>query len=106
LGVTVPSDKITWTGEAQIATLQSSDWAERAWCRRCGSALYYRVTAEGKWFGGTEVPIGLFDDGNGFELTNEIYFDQKPDSFAFRGEGHKLLTRAECLSIFVGAETE
>lgn len=106
LGVSVPTDRIRWTNEAQIATLQSSEWAERAWCRRCGSALYYRVTAEGPFYGKTEVPIGLFDDPNGFTLDNEIYYDMKPDSFAFVGDGHRKLTRQQCLEKFAPPEAE
>ena len=100
LGVSVPTERVTWHGREHIATLQSSEWAERAWCGKCGTGLYYRVTERGKWFGATEIPIGLFDDANGFALENEIYTDMKPDSYAYTGEGHKRLTRAECLELF------
>ncbi len=100
LGVSVPSDKVTWSGREHIASLQSSEWAERAWCSKCGTGLYYRVTEKNKWFGATEIPIGLFDDPNGFEIENEIYTDMKPDSYAYVGEGHKRLTRAECIALF------
>jgi hypothetical protein len=103
LGVTVPTDCVTWQNEAQIGTLQSSPWAERAWCKRCGSNLYFRVTEPGKWFGKTEIPLGLFDDPGGFALTNEIYIDHKPDSFAFVGEGHEKLTRDDCVARFTDA---
>lgn len=106
LGVTVPTEKVSWSNEAQIGLLQSSEWAERAWCRRCGSPLYYRVTEEGAMFGGTEIPIGLFDDPNGFTLTNEIYIDEKPDSFAFVGDKHQKLTRAECVEKFARLDEE
>ena len=100
LGVSVPSESVTWHGQEHIAAIQSSEWAERAWCRKCGTGLYYRVTERNKWFGATEIPIGLFDDANGFTLDNEIYIDMKPDSYAYAGEGHKRLTRAECIELF------
>jgi len=106
LGVTVPTANITWSNEAQIGVLQSSDWAERAWCRRCGTPLYYRVTEKGNWFGGTEIPIGLFDDPNGFTLSNEIYIDHKPDSFSYVGQGHPTLTRAQCVEKFARLDEE
>lgn len=106
LGVSVPTEQVNWTNEAQIGVLQSSDWAERAWCRRCGSSLYFRVTEAGEWFGKTEIPLGLFDDPNGFKLSNEIYIDHKPDSYAFVGEGHLKLTRAECVAKFTRLDEE
>ncbi len=100
LGVSVPSDKVTWQGRKHIATVQSSDWAERAWCEKCGTGLFYRVTEKNAWFGATEIPIGLFDDPNPFALSNEIYIDLKPESYGYRGEGHIRLTRAECIEKF------
>ena len=100
LGVSVPSDKLRWSGQEHIRTVQSSEWAERAWCGKCGTGLYYRVTEENNWFGATEIPIGLFDEPNGFALDNEIYVDLKPDSYGYTGEGHKRLTRQDCIEKF------
>ncbi|MDR7124177.1 GFA family protein [Pseudotabrizicola sp. 4114] len=99
LAITVPTGNIGWQGAEHIATLQSSDWARRAWCARCGSGLYYMVTAEGPHFGNTEIPIGLLDDANGLTMQSEIFFDQKPDCFAYAGETQKL-SRAETLAMF------
>ena len=47
LGLTVPTGNIDWQGEDHVATRQTSPWAMRAWCRECGSNLYFRVTADG-----------------------------------------------------------
>ncbi|MEO0765980.1 MAG: GFA family protein [Pseudomonadota bacterium] len=99
LEVSVKTEDITWSGTEHIATRAGSDWAERAWCRKCGTNLYFRQTREGKWFGSTDLPIGLFDDPDGFTLTHEIFVDHKPDSFAFAGDGHKRLTRADVLAL-------
>jgi hypothetical protein len=99
MGVTVPLDGITWKGEAHIRTLQSSDWAERAWCQRCGTALYSHLTVDGPMSGQVELPLGLFDDPNGFTLTSEIFIDQKPDSYRLEGD-HDRRTRAEVMAKF------
>ncbi|MGR3321162.1 MAG: GFA family protein [Pseudooceanicola sp.] len=99
LAVAVPAENVTWSGEAQIRTLQSSDWAERAWCGRCGSGLYYRITAEGPMHGHYSLPLGLLDDTDGMTMVSEIYIDHKPDCFAFAGD-HPRLTRAETLEKF------
>ncbi|AZQ69364.1 GFA family protein [Silicimonas algicola] len=103
LGVTVPLESVTWEGADSIGRLQSSDWAERAFCSRCGSPLYYHVTAEGPMAENLEMPIGLFDDPSGFVFTNEIYIDNKPDSFAYAGDRTRL-TRKETLAKFGIAE--
>lgn len=97
LGITVPVAAITWTGAEHIARLQSSAWAERAWCSQCGSPLYYHVTGAGPMSANLELPIGLLDDANGLTFSNEIYIDHKPDCFAFSGE-HPRLTRKETLA--------
>ena len=90
LGISVPEADIDWQGEEHIKTYQSSEWAERAWCAKCGSHLWYRVTAEGPHKGGYELPIGLLDDANGLRMTHEIFFDLKPDAFAYAGEREHL----------------
>ena len=99
LAVTVPGDAITWTGSEAIRTIQSSAWAERAWCDHCGTGLWYRVTAEGPHKGNYELPIGLFDDSNGMNMNSEIYIDLKSDAFAYAGD-RKRFTEAETLALF------
>ena len=96
---TVPVNAVNWEGEAHIKTLQSSDWAERAWCQRCGTGLYYHVTAEGPMSENYEIPVGLFDDTGGMALTGEIYIDHKIPSLSLAGD-HPRLTRKEVLGKF------
>lgn len=103
--VSVQSDHITWSGTEHIATRASSDWAERAWCRECGTALYFRHTKRDKWFGSTDLPLGLFDDTSGFELAYEVFVDEMLDGLAFAHTGHKRLTRAEVLALNPDLET-
>lgn len=106
LGITVAEGDVTWTGADHIATRQTSGWAERAWCRDCGSGLWFRVTAEGPYAGKVELPIGLFDDANGLTMTNEIYIDHKPDSFAYAGDGRTVMTRQNCIDRFATLDSE
>lgn len=102
MAVSVPVSAIEWTGLEHMARLQTSDWAERAWCSKCGSGLWYRMTL--KPDADFEVPIGLFDDANGLDLQREIFIDRKPDSFALVGD-HERLTEAEVLALY-GVTTE
>ncbi|MFM2389190.1 MAG: hypothetical protein RLZZ437_745 [Pseudomonadota bacterium] len=100
LGITVPEGQVVWQGADHIATRQSSEWAMRAWCRECGTGLYFKITDGGPYAGGIELPIGILDDASGLTMTNEIYIDHKPDSFAYAGTGRNVMTRADCVAKF------
>lgn len=106
LGISVPAENLVWRGEEQVARYQSSPWAMRAWCRTCGSHLYYRVTAPGPHSETYELPVGLLDDASGLTMTNEIYIDMKPDSWAFAGEDRHLMTRQACIDAFAAPASD
>jgi len=58
---------VRFSDPEHITVYQSSDWAERAFCKHCGSHLYYRLLATGEYF----VPAGAFDTDD-FELASQI----------------------------------
>ncbi|MGI3169732.1 GFA family protein [Pseudooceanicola sp. C21-150M6] len=93
LGISVLQSSVTFDGEAHIRTIQSSTWAERAWCQRCGSSLYYRLV-DGDTL---QLSLGLLDDPNGMTFSDELFIDCKPDSYAFEGKGRSLVTRQEIM---------
>ncbi len=90
LAVPVRADAIRFEGEENIRRFASSDWAERAFCGVCGSALFSQLRESGDLF----VALGLFDEPDALPLTSEIYIDRKPAAFAFAGERERL-TKAE-----------
>ncbi|WP_253913329.1 GFA family protein [Pseudoruegeria sp. HB172150] len=106
IGVTVKAEDLSWQGAEHIQEKQTSGWAKRGWCGECGSNLFFQVTMDGPYLGGVEIPMGLFDDPNGFEITNEIYIDHKPHSYAFAGEGRQVLTRQQCVEKFAVLDGE
>ena len=99
LGLTVPESDVEFQGAKQIGRFQSSDWAERAFCTKCGSGLYYRVTQKGPYYGTYHMPIGLLDDTSGLTMAREIYTDAQADSVVFAGERTRLDTK-ETLALF------
>ena len=72
---------VTFTGAEQIGVYASSEWAERAFCKTCGTHLYYKLLATGEFF----VPAGVFD-ADDFELASQIYIDKKPAYYAFANQ--------------------
>lgn len=103
--VAVREGEMRFESRDAIRVVQSSDWAERAWCDRCGGNLYYRVTAAGPEQGKYHVALGTFDEPDAFPLGTEIYIDRKPTSFAFAGE-RKRLTEAQVEAFFAAPEGE
>ena len=87
--------------EGPVKTRATSDWAERAWCDDCGSALYYRVTAEGPYHDNHHVASGLFPNAGGLKLTGELFTDKRPSGYAFAGDLHGM-TEAEVMEMFGG----
>lgn len=94
MAVSVMPDAIWFEGEDHIRRYQSSDWAERAWCESCGSALYYRLTVEDHGPRTFEMSLGLFEAPEAFPLTKEIYIDHKPVTYGLTGDRPRL-TQAE-----------
>jgi len=62
-------------GEDHITAFPSSAWAERAFCRVCGSNLWYRFLPTGN----RSFLAGLFDLPPGFGIEQQIFVDEKPD---------------------------
>ena len=81
-----------------VQTYRSSDWAERAFCSQCGSALWYRMTA-GDHKVQTQMSAGLFENAGGNELRLELYIDKKPEGYAFNSSCRKL-TGADVIDMF------
>ena len=84
---------ITFSGEENIQRYNSSTWAERGFCKRCGSSLFYRLTDTNHYI----LHMGSFDDQQAFKIASEIYVDDKPAGYDFAG-GHPRLTGEEFLA--------
>lgn len=88
---------VDWQGEDAIAVFNSSDWAERGFCKVCGTHLFYRLKKEGAYY----VPVGLFEDGGPWVFDHQIFIDEKPAFYAFANETTEL-TGAEVFAQFAG----
>jgi hypothetical protein len=86
---------VKFTGTENLATYRSSEWAERGFCKACGSSLFYLLKPTGQYM----LCVGAFDDSSEFRLAREIYIDHKPGGYAFAGE-HPRLTEEETLAEF------
>ena len=71
--------KVDFEGKEHISTFDSSDWAERGFCQKCGTHLFYRLKEEGHY----AIPVGLFDGDGEWKLSEQIFIDQKPSFYSF-----------------------
>jgi hypothetical protein len=91
---TIVSD-VTFEGAENILRYDSSEWAERASCRRCGSNLFYYLKPAKQYM----ICVGAFDEPKNFVLAGEIFIDHKPDGYDFAGNLPQQ-TEAEVLAAF------
>lgn len=66
-------------GEDNISIFDSSDWAQRGFCRQCGTHLFYRLK-EGEHYA---VPFSLFDAGADWTFAEQIFIEDKPGFYSF-----------------------
>ena len=97
-------DQVTLTGEDHIGRYASSEWAERCFCKTCGSSLFYRVTAPGPYAGVYHFGAGGLAAWDGVSLDHELYIDRKPEAYALAGAGRKQMTEAEVMALFAPPE--
>lgn len=89
--------EVQFEGEANIQCFDSSPWAERGFCKQCGTHLFYRLKANQQHI----VSVALFDqlDTEALVLDHEIFVDQKPAYYAFANATDKK-TGAEVFAAF------
>lgn len=75
---------VSFVGDAP-SKYQSSDWAERGFCSSCGTHLFYHLLPNNEYI----LPAGLFQDQD-FQLSNEIFIDEKPEFYEFSNQTTKL----------------
>ena len=86
-------------GEENIAIFGSSDWAERGFCKKCGSNLFYKLKETGQY----AMAVGVFDDNETFIFDHQVFIDEKPDYYSFANETRNM-TGEECFAEFGSSE--
>lgn len=86
------------SGQHMIASYRSSEWADRAFCRNCGSSLYYRYLPSDHY----SFCVGLFACGDRMAISKQIFVDEKPAFYDFAQET-PMQTGAEAIAEAVAA---
>lgn len=86
-------DAVQIEGEEHVSVYDSSNWAERGFCARCGSHLFYRLKETRQHM----VPVGLFDDDQQLTFRKQVFVDERPHYYRFANETRNL-TAAETIA--------
>jgi len=78
----------------EVRRYRSSTFAERAFCPRCGSHLWFNDVDDGGKAQSYELMPGLFDAARRWPLRSEIYVDRAMACVQLVGD-HRRKTRAE-----------
>ncbi len=77
--------EVSWEGQEYLSIYNSSEWAERGFCRNCGSHLFYRLKEANQYF----VLAGIFSE-QPFVFDHQIFIEEKPDYYTFADETENL----------------
>lgn len=100
LGIECDSN-VQFEGQDNISVFSSSEWAERGFCSKCGTHLFYRLK-KGGYYG---IPVGLLDDREDWGFDLQIFIDEKPSFYSFANET-KNMTGEEVFAMFSGSPIE
>ena len=85
---------LKYVASVDVTRYRSSAFAERAFCPRCGSHLWFNDVEPGGKPKSYELMPGLFDAGRDWPLRSEVYADRAMASVPLAG-GHRRRTAAE-----------
>ena len=85
-------------GEEHVAVFSSSEWAERGFCSRCGTNLFYRLKQNQEFY----IAAGIFTDATGLVFDHQVFIDEKPDYYDFANDT-KDMTGAEVFARFTSS---
>ncbi len=86
---------VSFEGEENITTFTSSPWAERGFCRTCGTHIFFRTTENVQYY----MPLGVFDNIPDITMEQQLFIDKKPPYYAFANET-KNLTEADVIALY------
>lgn len=99
-GMAVSCEK-DWTikGEEHMTWFDSSDWAKRSFCSKCGTHLLFKMNDDSY----RGLAAGSLQSTKGFKMGMHIFIDKKPDYVEFADDSKKL-TEKEFLEMVGAAE--
>lgn len=86
---------IQFNNEALVQRFRSSEWAERGFCKTCGTHLFYRLVEQDHYY----MLAGIFNDQSGLVFDHQVFIEEKPNWYCFANET-KDMTGAEAFAAY------
>lgn len=77
---------VTFTGGENIGTYASSSFAQRGFCRRCGSSLFWKRNDSPSFW----LSAGALDDVTDLKFGEEYHIADRPQYYALVSDGGKI----------------
>lgn len=77
---------VVFNDEKNIGIINSSDWAERGFCKQCGSNIFYRLKETQQYF----ISAGIFDELDSLVFKDQVFIDEKPAYYSFANDTHDM----------------
>lgn len=91
---------VTIEGSESLSVFDSSDWAERGFCAKCGTHLFYRLKQTGQHI----VPVGVFEgDEKDLTFKHQVFIDERPPYYRFENKTEDM-TGAEIFAKYGSSE--
>ena len=92
----VSPSKPQFQGQEHISVYESSPASERAFCKICGSNLYFKAKDDSADQETMHVCAGTLDRyPQDMKLVREVFVDAAPKAYALEKTDRQVLTRAE-----------
>ncbi|MFW2438803.1 MAG: GFA family protein [Arenicellales bacterium] len=78
--------EVSFEGEENVSVFNSSEWADRGFCNKCGSHLFYRLKGSKQYM----MPVGLFNTDAMFIFDHQVFIDEKPSFYSFENDTEKM----------------
>lgn len=101
--MSVPCNDLVIEDERALGRYASSEWAERLFCKECGTSLFWRFQNDES--GHVAVAFQSFDDLAPVSFAEEIFIDEKPALYEFAG-ARRRKTGAEVIAAFEAQQQE
>ncbi|WP_108659680.1 GFA family protein [Acuticoccus kandeliae] len=84
--IVVEAHGLTYPADAPLGVYNSSEWADRTYCQKCGTSLAYRLKGQDMAFVGAYT----FDPPLDMPLKGEVFIDEKPADYSFADDTQKI----------------
>lgn len=87
--------EISFEGSEHITRFSSSEWAERGFCKECGTNLFYYLKGQKHYI----LSAGVIDTDEKIIFDHQVFIEEKPESYEF-ANSTKNMTGEELFALF------